>query len=208
MGKAKPKPDPERWTEKFGCDGRPPLKVVVEGIPDAETKARTVAKRNTNHCTLCRLHHLGHLKGENETRADADMRHKAAEKLQDDHALTGQTSIRSTLGSLGAGGSACGPAEIAQMRIDADRRKTAALRAVGTSGRFLLENIALNDWTLEMAAKILRTKRNAVLPALRVALDALVQHYGMNKVEHAKIRGGAAQPIHPFHPFQEGVDPA
>jgi hypothetical protein len=207
MGKAKRKPDPEAWTEKHGCDGRPPIK--VEGIADIKGRARV--DRNTNHCTLCRLHHLGYLKdrvsdSSHDAKALSDMRHRAGEKLQDDHALAGQATIKGTLSSLEAGGgSACGPAEIAQMKIDADRRKARSLIAVGITGRFLLEKIALEDWTLEQAANIMRVNKKAVLPALRCALDALAAHYGMDVKGKAVIR---AETIHPFHGSSEAADRA
>jgi hypothetical protein len=209
MAKAIRKQADDGWNERHGCDGRPPITKPVAGIPDPETRARTVAKRNTNHCTLCRLHHLGHLKdsvsdSSHAGKALSDMRHIAGERLQDDAALAGQTSMPGTLGSLGAGGgSACGPAEISQMRIDADRRKNAALMAVGTSGRFLLTKIVLEDVSAHEVAKLLRTNPQAVTPSLRVALDALAAHYGITQVAKTRVRGGEAQPIHPFH--QDGA---
>ena len=76
-----------------------------------------------------------------------------------------------------------------------------ALRAVGNSARFLLENIVIDDLTLTQAAQIMSVKDNAVLPALRVALDALAAHYGIVYASRAAIRGGAADPIHPFRQF-------
>lgn len=199
MGKAKRKHDPEHWGEKYGCDGRPPIQAPVRGLVDPDG-LRPIAKRNTNHCALCRLHHLGYLKdrvsdSSDGARAISDMRHSAGERLQDDHALTGQASIKSTLGALAGGGSACGPAEIAQMRIDADRRKAAALMAVGTTARFLLTKLVIEDLSAHDVAGLLRIDRQAVTPMLRVALDALAAHYGMAPKDSGRIR---AETIHPF----------
>jgi hypothetical protein len=126
-------------------------------------------------------------------------RHAAAERLQDDFAKAGLSSIPSTLASLAAHGSGASARDLTDMKIDASRRLETALRVIGTSGRFLLEKIALEDWTIAKAAQILRTKDNAVLPALRVALDTLAQHYGMTNTHQAKIRGGETQSIHPFN---------
>jgi hypothetical protein len=204
MGKAKRKVDPEVWTEKHGCDGRPPIK--VEGITDLKGRARV--DRNTNHCTLCRLHHLGYLKdrvsdNSHDAVAISDMRHRAGEKLQDDHAASGLSTIKGTPSSLEGGGSACGPAEIAQMKIDASRRLESALNAVGTSARYLLQSMVLEDKSAAQVASILRIDKNGVMPCLRVSLDALAANYGMDQTAKTKIRGGAAQPIDPFHPFQD-----
>jgi hypothetical protein len=185
---------------KPGHDGNPPEEVVVRGIPDPEKRARTVATRNVNHCTIFRLHHRKHLndKGMNGA-AVGDIRCQAAEKLRDDHARAGLSSIPSTLAALAAhGAGGMGAREIADMKIDASRDLEKALNAAGTSGRFLLEKIVLDDWTLEKVAAVMRCKRNAVLPALIVALDVLVQRYGLKIEAKAKIRGGAVEPLHPF----------
>ena len=208
MGKAKRKPDPEQWTEKHGCDGRPSITKAVAGLLDPDGKRNTVARRNTNHCTLCRLHHLGYLKNtpsdnSHDGKALADMRHRAGERLQDDHALAGLATIKGTLSSMEGGGSACGPAEIAQMRIDASGRLQAALNAVGASARYLLQSVVLEDKSAAQVASILRIDKNGVMPCLRVSLDALAAHYGMDQTAKTKIRGGEALPVDPLHPFQD-----
>jgi DNA-directed RNA polymerase specialized sigma24 family protein len=157
--------------------------------------------RKANHCTLCRLHRLGHLR--DRTGGDArqsDLRHAAGEKLQDDHSRAGLTWIPGSLG--GAPRSAGhGPVDISQVKIDAANRRVAALRAVGPAARFLLENIVVEDMTLAQVARIMGVKDNAVLPALRVALDALAAHYGFVFVAPAPGGGRAADPIHPFQQF-------
>ena len=162
-----------------GHGGRPPVLKVVDGIADADTKARTVVRRNTNHCTLCRLHHLGHLRDRpSDDLKQSNLRHAAGEKLQDDHSLAGLSSIPGTLSGTPRGGS-YGPVDISQVKIDAGNRKNMALRAVGKAARFLLESVVIDDLTLAQTARLMQVKDNAVLPALRVALDALAAHYGM-----------------------------
>jgi hypothetical protein len=201
MGKTKlkGKPADDLVVDKAGYGGRKPDLVVVEGIPDAETKARTVAKRNTNHCTLCRLHHLGHLRDRpSDDLKQASLRHAAGEKLQDDHALAGLTCIPGTMSRLMGAGGRGGGADISQTKIDASKRKKDALSAVGLSARFLLENIVIEDMTLTQVSGLMEVNHKAVLPALRVALDALAAHYGLGAVASARVRGGAARPIHPF----------
>jgi hypothetical protein len=203
MAKAKRNPE-EQWTENYGCDGRPPITKAARGLLDPDGR-RNVTRRNTNHCTLCRLHHLGHLK-DRASDLDlrlSDLRHAAGEKLQEDVALSGQNSMPSTLNALmgGGGRGTAGTSEIAQMKIDADGRKAKALKAIGGSGRFLLEKIVIDDLTLRETAQLMGVKDNAVLPALRVALDALAQHYGITSTAKARIRGGAAQTIHPYQQF-------
>lgn len=194
-------PGEPREDDRLGYGGRPPVLKVVGGIADADTKARIVVRRNTNHCTLCRLHHLGHLRDRpSDDLKQSNLRHAAGEKLQDDHSLAGLSSIPGTLSGTPRGGS-YGPVDISQVKIDAGNRKRTALRAVGNSARFLLENIVIDDLTLTQAAQIMSVKDNAVLPALRVALDALAAHYGIVYASRAAIRGGAADPIHPFHQF-------
>jgi Domain of unknown function (DUF6456) len=186
---------------KIGYGGRPPVLEVVHGIADSDTKAREVVRRNTNHCTLCRLHHLGHLRD----RAGGDLklasvRHCAGEKLQDDHSLAGLSAVPGSF-NFGPRGGSYGPTDISQIKIDAADRKKKALRAVGQSARFLLEHIVIDDMTLAQTAQLMSVKDNAVLPALRVALDALAAHYGLSYAARARIRGGEAQPIHPFQQF-------
>lgn len=202
MGKRRRGAQPALETaDRHGHDGRPPVLMVVDGIEDLETRTRNVARRNTNHCTLCRLHHLGHLRDRpSDDLKLANLRHAAGEKLQDDHALAGLSSIPGTMGSLGgaprSGG--YGPVDVSQIRIDAAGRKKAALRAVGRSASFLLEHVVIEDMTLAQTAQMMSVKDNAVLPALRVALDALAAHYGIVYAARGRIRGGEALPIHPF----------
>jgi hypothetical protein len=165
--------------DRLGYGGRPPVLKVVDAIADADTKARTVLRRNINHCTLCRLHHLGHLRDRaGDDHKQSDLRHAAGEKLQDDHSLAGLSSIPGTLRDTPRGGG-YGSFDISQVKIDAAGRKDAALRAVGKAARFLLENVVIDDLTLAQTAQLMQVKDNAVLPALRVALDALAAHYGM-----------------------------
>jgi Domain of unknown function (DUF6456) len=186
---------------KIGYGGRPPVLETVQGIAGTDAKAREVVRRNTNHCTLCRLHHLGHLRDRAGDDAKlASIRHAAGEKLQDDHSLAGLSAIPGTF-NFGPRGGGYGPTDISQIKIDAADRKKSALRAVGQSARFLLEHIVIEDMTLTQTAQLMSVKDNAVLPALRVALDALAAHYGLAFAARAKIRGGAAQPIHPFQHF-------
>lgn len=195
-GGADPQP-----AERHGHDGRPPVLKIVDGIGDAESKTRNVVKRNTNHCTLCRLHHLGYLKDRpSDDLKQSNLRHAAGEKLQDDHSLAGLSSIPGTLNDTARGGG-YGPVDISQIKIDAADRKKAALRAVGKTACFLLEHIVIEDLTLAQTAAIMNVKDNAVLPALRVALDALAAHYGAVYATRPVIRGGAALPIHPFRKF-------
>jgi hypothetical protein len=203
MGKTKLKVDTVGQDfGKAGFNGRAPELIDVEGIPDGEKKARTVAQRNTNHCVICRLHHLGHLRDRpSDDLKQASLRHAAAERLQDDHAMAGLASIPSTLSALGAGGGSTGPAEIAQIKIDAADRKKAALRAVGRSGRAILVAVVVDDMTVNDARAMLGLPPQGVLPALRVALDVLALHYGISADIRGRIRGGAAQPIHPFQEF-------
>lgn len=185
-----------------GHDGAPPEEVTVRGIPDPETRARAVAKRNVNHRVIFRLHHRGNLNDAGEQgQAAGDMRLVAAERLIDDDYLAGLASIPSALAALAAGGSgrAGSAAEISQMKIDASRRLEGALLSVGTLGRFVVEQVVLKNCTLAEVAKLLRVKDAAVLPALKVALDVLADRYGLQAKARAKIRGGEAGPIHPFN---------
>ena len=162
-------------------------------------RKRSAVGRNTNHCTLCRLHHLGHLRDRSaDGRKQSTLRHAAGEKLQDDHALAGLASIPGALRDTPRGGG-YGSFDVSQVKIDAAGRKSAALRAVGKAARFLLETIVIDDLTLAQAARLMQVKDNAVLPALRVALDALAEHYGM--VYTAPPRRDDAAPIHPFQQF-------
>ena len=186
---------------KIGYGGRPPVLEAVHGIADSDTKAREVVRRNTNHCTLCRLNHLGHLRDRaSDDLKLASVRHAAGEKLQDDHSLAGLAAIPGSF-NFGPRGGSYGPTDITQIKIDAADRKKKALRAVGQSARFLLEHVVIEDMTLAATAQLMGVKDNAVLPALRVALDALAAHYGLGYATRAKIRGGDAQPIHPFQQF-------
>jgi hypothetical protein len=201
VSKAKRETENDATDPRLGFGGRPPVLETVHGIAESDSKARSVVRRNTNHCTLCRLHHLGHLRDRaGDDVKQASIRHAAGEKLQDDHALAGLSAIPGTMGMMPRGGS-YGPTDISQIKIDAADRKKAALRAVGQSARFLLEHIVIEDRTLTQTAVLMSVKDNAVLPALRVALDALAAHYGLAFAVRAKIRGGAAQPIHPFQQF-------
>lgn len=201
--RAKPYRAPGKRDEKgdlvVGYDGREPEEVSVRGITDPETRARATAKRNANHCTVCRLHHRRHL-NEPGGAALGDTRHKAAEQLQDDFALAGLSSIPSTLAALmtpgGGGNAACA---IADAKIDASERLDGALDKVGKRGRMLLELVVLKDMTLGQAATIMQVHVKAALPLLVDALDVLAKHYKLNIEPRAKIRGGDALPIHPFH---------
>ncbi|GEM_PF-4452867 len=201
MSKSKQDAATESRGLQVGYGGRPPVLEIVHGVAQTDARAREVVRRNTNHCTLCRLHHLGHLRDRaGDDLKLASVRHAAGEKLQDDHSLAGLSSIPGTL-NFGPRGASYGPTDISQIKIDAADRKKKALRAVGQSARFLLEHVVIDDMTLTQTAQLMSVKDNAVLPALRVALDALAAHYGLAYAVRARIRGGEAQPIHPFQQF-------
>lgn len=190
-----------------GFDGRPPILANVRGITDPETRARATPTRNTNHSVIARLHHQRHLDDRGGDRAVGDLRLQAAEQLQGDFHLAGLSTIPSTLGLLTAGGSGqSGPGGINDVRIDAYSRVVNALRATGGAASFLLGKIVLDDMTLKQVAALMHVNDTAVLPALRVALDALCAHYGLKLEARSKIRGGNAQPIHPFHDVSHGTD--
>ena len=125
---------------RIGYGGRPPALEIVQGIAGRDAKAREVVRRNTNHCTLCRLHHLGHLRDRaGDDQKLASIRHAAGEKLQDDHSLAGLSAIPGTF-NFGPRGGGYGPTDISQIKIDAADRKKRALSAVGRSAQFLLPN--------------------------------------------------------------------
>lgn len=184
-----------------GRDGEPIEEVHVRGVSDPETKARATAARNVNHRVIFRLHHRGQLNENGDGgKAIGDLRLRAAEKLYDDHYLAGLEAFPSTLAALAAGGGGGGDsaAEIWQMKIDASRRLAVALGIVGTLGRFVLEQVVLQNRNCGDVAKLLRRKENTVLPILQSALDTLRAHYGFDIAARARIRGGEATPIHPF----------
>ncbi|HEX3809593.1 MAG TPA: hypothetical protein VHW02_07800 [Rhizomicrobium sp.] len=168
--------------DRAGHEGRSPIYVPVKG----ERKVHGARIRNEGHCTICRLKFRKNI---------TDLQHAAASRLQDDHAQAGLATIPGA--KLEVGGCAYGPVEISQIKIDAEARLSKALTAVGTSARYLLEQIAINDCSAGEVADILRITRNAVLPALRVALDALSAHYGLS----GSAREGSR--IRTFHPFQD-----
>lgn len=172
-----------------GYDGRPPILVDVKNVR-AVDGGRITANRNANHCTICWLHNRKHL---------TDLQHYAAEKLQDDHALAGLTCIPSTLAALASGGGHGGgtAAELANSKIDASKRRAAALMAAGTSGRFLLEQMVLNDKTAKDIAVILRAHEKSIVPSLRVALDGLIAHYNL------KVTARDSGRVRTYHPFQQ-----
>lgn len=172
-----------------GYNGRPPILEEPENLHKFELAPHEGVKRNHNHCSLCRLRWREHIE---------KTQHLAGERLQDDYAKAGISSIPSTLASLGTfGGNRVNG--IADMKFDADERLQKARKSVGVSAWFLLEKIVLEDLTAEQCAVILRQHKKAVVPSLRVALDALAAHYGMTRadVKSGRIR---AETIHPFQP--------
>lgn len=175
--------------DRCGYDGKKPELVDPKNLQKVD-RARINAKFNANHCTICWLDSRNHITGVQWT---------AAKRIQDDQSLAGQSSIPSTLAALAAGGGGNTVADIAQSKIDADRRKANALNAIGTSARFLIEMIVLRDMALKAVAPILRVQDNAVLPALRVALDALAAHYGLAPKPGEKEPPSRIRTLHPFN---------
>lgn len=174
-----------------GYNGRRPILEDPENLHKFDLAPHEGVKRNHNHCSLCRLRWREHIE---------KTQHLAGERLQDDYAKAGLSSIPSTLASLGSFGGGQKVAEIANMKFDADTRLQSARKAVGVSAWFLLEKIALEDLTAEQCAVILQQHKKAIIPSLRVALDALAAHYGMTRADDR--RGGRirAETIHPFQP--------
>lgn len=154
-----------------------------------------ISGRSANHCTLCRLHNLGHLRDNpTDTLRQARLRHEVGERLQNDAVLSELTvwpkSASTSPGKVN--GVRFGPVDLTQIRMDAKRRCDAALAHVGRSGAGVLSLVLIDDLTLAQAARHLGIKDNAVLPALRVALDALTVHYGLDGYSApARIRGGS-----------------
>jgi hypothetical protein len=167
-----------------GYDGNRPHLVAVQGLTKRERDAKEPPKRNTNHCTVCRLYHRGHIDS---------VQHAAAERLQSQYAAAGLDSMAGSMASLdGSRGSGNGIERLAVMRADASCDLYTALAVVGRSGRVILEKIVLEGLSLAAAANVLRCKDNAVLPALKVVLDTLASHYGMSSESEYKR-------LHPFH---------
>ncbi len=186
-----PKGQPNRdplLADGAGHDGRAPNLVDVGGISEKEKRDRTVLQRNASHCTLCRLNFRKHI---------TDLQLKAGERLQDDHAKAGLASIPGA--KLEVGGCIYGPIDICDIKIDASKRMEIALMAVGTSGRFLLKQVVLEDMTLEKVSQMMRVKKNAVLPALRVVLDALAAHYGLSARPGDREQRSRIRFLRPFH---------
>lgn len=74
--------------------------------------------------------------------------------------------------------------------------KPLAFRATTVLTRMILED----NWNAEQMAKHWHIRESRVMPILRDALNALVDHY---KCGGKKKRGACERrPIHPFHPFQ------
>jgi Domain of unknown function (DUF6456) len=210
VSKGKPKQKDE-WTEKHGCDGRPPIKAPVREVRFVATD-EDPPERNINHCVLCRLEYLGHLRdrdapNEREARWRADIRFRAGERLQDDYAKSGVPLIKGSLGSFDRVNTSGGATDIPGTRIDADARVNAALAAAGFKGSALLVEIVLKDESLTDVAVRTKVKGNAVLPALLGALDVLAHHYSMDRRPKAVVRGGDAEPISPLHPFHQIGEP-
>lgn len=195
---------------RHGFDGNPPELVSVRGT-DPETRVRATVQRNANHCKICWLHRQGYLKDKGEGGAAiSDLRHQAAERLQDDFSRAGLASIPSTLAALtapGNGGNGGGNATEDAMlgKVGASQKLEDALTAAGHSARFLLIKIVLEDCALKDVAKIMGVSSTALMPALRVALDGLTAHYGLRIEARAKIRGGPAAPLHPFQSVSHGT---
>lgn len=189
MGKATNPKDRRQDEDPCGYDGRPPELVDPKNLQKVE-RARINAKFNANHCVVCWLESRSHVTG---------LQWQAAKRIQEDHALAGLASMPSTLAALAAGGGGNSAAEIAQSKIDASRRRAKALNAIGTSARFLIEKVVLEDMALKTIAPILRIQDVAVLPALRVALDALAAHYGLAPKSGDKVAPSRIRTLHPFH---------
>lgn len=158
-----------------GYDGHPPDIQPTDGISKEEIAARAVLMRNHGHCAICRLVKADHI---------TKIQHMAGEELQDDSKvaeISGYGHVN--LESLGITKS-FGQMTPSEAKCHARQRKSAALMALGTSGRFLVEKIVLEDWTFAQIAPLMRVNEKGVLPALRVALDQLALHYGF--VVHAR----------------------
>ncbi len=84
-------------------------------------------------------------------------------------------------------------------KADASGHLYDALHAVGTTGRFLLEKIVIEDMAADEVAQICRIDKQAVVPSLRVALDALVRHYRL------EATGPESSPIRVCHPFNHDI---
>lgn len=189
MGKATNPRDRKQDEDRCGYGGRPQELVDPKNLQKVE-RARINAKFNANHCVICWLESRSHITG---------VQWQAAKRMQEDVHRAGQSSVPSTLAALAAGGShGNSVAEIAQSKLDADKRRVIALRAIGTSARFLIESVVVKDMVLKEIAPILRVKENAVLPALRVALDALAAHYGLSS-KPGEERPSRIRTLHPFH---------
>lgn len=182
-----------------GHEGRKPKKVKISTTRFASMKDPPT-ERNANHCTLCWLEHRGHLRNRNEIGGKwrGDIRFKAGERLQDDFSKSGVPLIAGSLGAFDRVNTSGAGADISALRIDADAAVNRALYAVGDASAFLLREIVLAGHSLSDIAKRMQVNKLAVLPALLVALDGLVRHYGMDREPIRTVRGGEAQPIHPY----------
>lgn len=193
-----------------GHDGEPPEEISVKGS-DPETRIRKTVTRNANHCRICWLHRQRYLNDNGDGGAAlGDLRHQAAERLQDDYALSGLASIPSTLSALmapgnGGNGGRNATEDALLSKIGASSRLEGALIAAGYSNRLLLIRVILEDRSLKDVAKIMGVNQTALMPALRGALDSLATYYGLTLRPRAKIRGGEAQPLHPFHDVSHGT---
>lgn len=159
-----------KLAENIGYDGRPPIMEPVDGITRVERSARAVLMRNKNHCTCCWLewrglitkHHLA-----------------AAERLQDDDFLCQISPMKgSNLDTPGGGSS--GPMLPSDAKLDAMRRKAAAMNHVGPQGAAVLEEIVLKDTRPYEASRTLGINERGVVTALQIALGALCAHYGLS----------------------------
>ena len=71
---------------------------------------------------------------------------------------------------------------LADAKCDAIRRLQRALTAAGHSGRVLLIAAVIDGENFQQVARRVKCSPRGVLPALRVALDALVPHYRVGRV--------------------------
>lgn len=158
-----------------GYDGKRPLLVEVAGITKEERAAKVTLKRNINENPMDRLFSQ-HLIGAEQR--EAGLRLIADWELSQIGAPRG-----AELGCAVTGGGA--RVSLADAKCDAIRRLQRALTAAGHSGRVLLIAAVIDGENFQQVAGRVKCSPRGVLPALRVALDALVSHYRLGRGEDA-----------------------
>jgi hypothetical protein len=197
--------DAQVQAKEPGHDGNPPKLRPPRDRGEWEKKKDTIPDFNENTDRLEWLMEHGHID---------QFQRAAGEILQKDWYLSEIINYA----SLSGGGGGSPKSTLADGKLMAGRRYGLAMAAallwpcradgkpLAFRARTILTKMILEDnWSAEQMAKHWHIRESRVMPILRDALSALVDHYkcgGKKKKRGTRDR----RPLHPFHPFQGSKD--